>query len=390
MVSLPAARAETEFIPSVILSQRYDSNVFYGPKEFIPSGRQAWDFVTTAGTQMQILNKSRLGDTAISAGVDGNVFAYNTDLSFVSANVNATSDLSGWAHDLLPGLSLQISDRFLYTPEPPAFLTGGVPSDAADVFSRGIQTVRANTFKNVLTVGSHYSVSRSVGLRADYYHSLYRAGRLSLLSAVPVVFFDTTVHTVTTGPTFKFGGRDTLFLPYSYSAGETASSVTTINYAVHTLQPEYVSGFFPGYTLTVSAGATMVEQAGNRAFFSGRLSLFTNYDRRTVVGMSLSRRAAPAFFGIGGAIISNAAQLSFSHGLSRVLRLIVLGNYAYNESTPVDVFTFTSITGSARLEYKMTRSTQLALSQEYNRFSYTGIPTFDRYATMLMLSTAWN
>lgn len=383
--------AESSFIPSVNFSQRYDSNVYFGPKEFIPSGRQASDLVTTTGAQVQLLNKSRLGDSLLSAEVNGSVFAYNTDLAFVSTNVFAASDLSGLVSELVPGFKLRVSDAFQYTPEPPAFLTGGKPNELSDVFSRGIQAVRANTFTNTVQAQSEYSLSRLVGLRSDYSYSLYKVGQifLSSLGAVPVSFFDTSIHNVAVGPTYRFEGGDTLFLKYNYVAAETSGQGVSIRYTAHAIAPEYITKVIPGWLVTISAGATLVEQVQNRSFFSGKFALSTNYERPTRLQISLSRQAAPAFFGTGGALMSNAAQLSITHGFSKVLRLTVSGNYAYNESAPVDVFTFKSITGSALLEYKITRSTVLALSQDYNQFSYTGVSTFDRYATMFTLRTEW-
>lgn len=385
------ALAETSFIPSVNFSQRYDSNVYFGPKEFIPSGRQASDLVTMAGAQVEVLNKSRLGDSLLSAGVNGSVFAYNTDLAFVSTNLFAASDLSGWVSDFVPGFKLRISDAFQYTPEPPAFLTGGKANELSDVFSRGIQAVRANTFTNTVQTQSDYAFSRLIGLRTDYSYSIYKVGQifLSSLGAVPVSFFDTSVHNAALGPTYKFEGGDTLFLKYNYVAAETSGQGTSIRYTAHAIAPEYVTKVIPGWLITISAGATLVEQVQHRSFFSGKFALSTNYDRPTRLQISVSRQAAPAFFGTGGALISNTAQLSVTHGFSKVLRLTVSGNYAYNESAPVDLFTFKSITGSAVLEYKITRSTVLGLSQEYNQFSYTGISTFDRHATMFTLRTEW-
>jgi hypothetical protein len=385
--------AETQFIPTTSLSQRYDSNIFFGP--FVPEGRQKWDLSTTVGANIQVLNKSRLGDSVLNAGVNGSVYAYNTDLSFVSTNVFAGSDLSGWTNELVPGLKVQVSDSFLYTPESPAFLTGGRPGATADVFSRGIQAVRANTYRNTFSTVGTYSLTRSVGLRSDYVFAMYRFGSFIVTPdpGVPVAFFDTTSHTIAAGPTYTFGGGDTLYMRYSYttvdSKGEGNVQGSSFSYVAHTFQPEYVTRIFSGYTLTVSGGGTLIEQEGSRMFFSGRLALATEVDRRTQVQMSVSRRAAPAFFGTGGALISNLAQVSLSHRFSKLLRLTVFGNYGYNETTPVKDFTFTSYTASARLDYKLTRSTVLSLSQEYNRFSYTGILPFDRYVTMLMLTTEW-
>ena len=170
------AQAETTYTPAVSLSQRYDSNVFYSAKQFLPPGTQLWDLVSTLATEVQALNKSRAGDTEVKAGVNGNAYAYNTDLAYVSTDVSARSDLSPWMHELLPGLHLRLSDAFRYTPEPPAFLTGGTPGQS-DVFARGVQTTRANTYSNIFSAAGEYPFSRSVELRTNYTYSIRRTGR---------------------------------------------------------------------------------------------------------------------------------------------------------------------------------------------------------------------
>src|SRR5215831_13802989 len=120
------AQAETQYTPSVGLAQLYDSNVFGTAQQFVPSGSQSWDFITRVQTKATILNKSRLGDTALRVGVDGNVYAYNTNISYASTAVLASSDVTDWAHELLPGLKLRISDAFRYTPQQSAFMGTGV------------------------------------------------------------------------------------------------------------------------------------------------------------------------------------------------------------------------------------------------------------------------
>jgi hypothetical protein len=388
--------AETKYIPSVTLSEQYDSNIFLGPKGFVTGGRQAWDLATTLSTNIDVVNKSRLGDSALSVGVQGGLYAYNTDLSYVSTNVFGTSDLSKWTNELVPGLKLQVSDSFLYTPEPPAFLTGGRPSETSDVFTRGIQAVRANTYTNTASLGGTYAVSRSIGLRANYSYSIFKVGQFFLTpttgttsSGTPVGFFDTNYHSVSAGPTYQFGRGDTLFLQYNYISVESSGEGDSIAYAAHTIEPQYMSTILPGYTLTIAGGATAIEGAENKPFFSGRLSLLSKFDRPTQVYVSLSRQVAPAFFGNGGAIITNVAQLSVFYSFSKVLRLTLSGNYAYGESTPQNIFSYTSITGLGRLDYKLTRSTTVSLSQQYSHYSYSTVSPFDRILTTVSLTTAW-
>ena len=385
------AHAETTFTPAVNLSQRYDSNVFYTPKRFLPPGKQEWDFISTLSTGLKVLNKSRLGDTEVQTWVNGNVYAYNTNLSYASTNVLATSDVSDWMNELLPGAKLRISDAFQYTPEPPAFLTGGKP-EQSDIFARGVQGYRANTYSNNLSADTGYSISRSVGLNANYTYSIRRVGS-TFVTGTPFTFFDTTVHNVATGPTYTFDGGDTLFVKYNYMASDTSPTTAGVGreftFTAHSIQPEYVTTIVRGWKATISGGATLVEEAQNKTFVSGKFALLNDWDRRTRVSISVSRQAVPAYFGTGGALISNVAQVYLSHDLSRLIILTVSGNYGHNETTTGNKFRIETINGSAALDYKLTQDTKVSLSEVYSHFSFTGSPNFDRYATMLTLTTEW-
>jgi hypothetical protein len=394
------AQAETQYTPSVDLAQRYDSNVYNTAKQFVP-GKQSWDLVTTLGAKVEILNKSRLGDTAVSVGVDGNAYAYNSDLMYAATNVLASSDVSDWAQELLPGLKLRISDAFRYSPQQPTFTySSGTPqpggaTQQTGVFSRGIQGARSNAYTNNLSTDAGYSFSRTVGLRAYYSYSILHIGRQFVTPAgtsTAFNFYDTTVHNVAIGPTFTLDGGDTLFLKFNYLSGDqsnTAGTSPRIKFTSQSIEPEYVAKIVRDWTATISGGATVIEQGGNRAFASGTFSLTNAFDRQTRVSIEFSRQTAPAFIGSGGAVISNVAQLYVSHGFSRVVWLTVRGGYANNESAQGQVYSNKTIIGSAVLDYNLTRSTTLSLSQEYNHFNISGVPSFDRLVTMLAVRTKW-
>ena len=205
-------------------------------------------------------------------------------------------------------------------------------------------------------------------------------------------YYDTTAHNVTMGPTYTLDGGDSLFLKFNYlSADQSSSSGLTppIKFTAQSIQPEYVAKFVRGWTATISGGATIVEQGSSHTFASGSVSLMNELDRQTRVEIAVSRLVAPLYIGIGGAMISNVAQVYVSHSFTRVVQLTVNGNYAHNESAPVKLFTFESIKGSAVLDYKLTRSTKLSLSQDYGHFLWSGSPSFDRFVTMLAVSTEW-
>jgi hypothetical protein len=187
-------------------------------------------------------------------------------------------------------------------------------------------------------------------------------------------------------------GGDTLFMRYIYLTSDqtdTAGILTSLQFKSHSLQPVYESRIAQDWTTRISAGATFLESNGNTVFTSGSFSLTNDFDQQTRVSIEVARKAAPAFIGVGGALITNLAQLYVSRDLSRVLRLTVRGGYADSESTPTKSFSSTTYDGSAVLDYHLTRSTMLSLSQVYSRFDRTSIPVFDRLVTMLSVTTEW-
>lgn len=233
-----------------------------------------------------------------------------------------------------------------------------------------------------------------MGLRANYTYSILHVGRRFVTAAENTAtnFFDTTVHNVAIGPTYTFDGGDTLFLKYNYLSSDqsnTAGTSPSIQFTSQTIQPEYVMHIVRGWTATISGGASMIEQQDNRTFFTGSFSLMNDFDRQTRASIEVSRRTAPLYIGIGGSMISNVALLNVSHSFSRVVRLTASGAYAHNESAQVSSYKIETITGSAVLDYSLTRSTKLSLSQDYSHYSYPGSPAFDKLVTMLAVNTEW-
>src|SRR5262249_4813837 len=162
----------------------------------------------------------------------------------------ASSDMSDWAQELLPGLKLRISDFFRYTPQQPTFsFSGGTApppgggTQQSDVFSRGLQGARANAYSNNLFTEAAYSFSRTAGLRANYTYSILHIGRLYVPEAATTSafnFYNTTTHNVALGPTFTMDGGDTLFLKFNYlDAHQTNTAGTTppIHFTSQSIQP---------------------------------------------------------------------------------------------------------------------------------------------------------
>ncbi|MGH7233307.1 MAG: outer membrane beta-barrel protein, partial [Nitrospiraceae bacterium] len=151
----------------------------------------------------------------------------------------------------------------------------------------------------------------------------------------------------------------------------------------------------PGWKARVSGGVTVLDP-GNVVFFSGGLFFSADYGPSTVIRVAVSRRIAPSFFAISGALISTIAEVSLDYRLSKVLTLTGTANYGLNELTPVNLGKFTSFTTSVRLTYRLTRTLYTSLGYEYNDFRLnrpgTIFEDFDvlRNIVTFSITTRWN
>lgn len=394
MLGGSSAFGETKVIPSISLSERYDSNAYISPREFVPAGKQPWDFVTTVAPRLQVRDKRRQADTIVDVGLTGNAFATNRDLSFISTNLGFSSDVSGWLGEYVPGLHLQVSDAFQYTPEPPAFVSGGKVLDSGDAFTRGIQASRANTYTNTSTVSTSYRWSRQLGLQGSYSYGLFRVGQVLTLEVPgsPILFFNTNLQNWSLGPSIRLARGDTINLNYKTTEMTLSGEGIKSNFTARGGEAEYLTGT-QDWKVTISGGASVLEQ-GNLTFASGRFTLSTNYDASTKLRLTVSRGVAPAFFATGGVLISNSGGVWLERKLFKELRLTVSGNYAINESAPVKIAKFETMTGSLLLNYDITRTLSSSMSIEHNEFSFKtlGVESLAvaRSVVMFSINTKWN
>jgi len=375
--SLPGtsiAHADTKIIPSISALERYDSNVFISPSEFIPAGKKRWDLVTSVVPQVDVQTKGRQITSDVYAGVSGNVFINNPELNFISVNAGGLVNLDGFVGQYIRGLKLQIADNFFFTPEPPSFITGIKPQATQDPFARGVVATRANTYTNTGLVAAQYPLSHTVGIAGTYTNSIFKVGQIftapaATPGAVPISFFNTFYQTWSLGPSIRLTRSDTMNIKFQRTSSDLSrpgTSQTFSSFAADGFAVEYRKAT-PEWTATVSGGATVLEQAGV-SFFSGQLTFTGAVDPSTRMRVSISRQVAPAFFGAGAAYISTAATASIERRLSKVLSLTGNANYGVNETTPVNILTFHSFTGAVGIKYAVTRTVSTSLSYDYMHF----------------------
>jgi hypothetical protein len=375
------AHGETELVPSLAVSERYDSNVFFVP------GRNLEDYVTNISPQMKVDHKGRLIDGTVQGGATAEVYVKNPGLNYVAVNGGVTLNLDNAVAQLVRGAGLKLSDTFYFTPQPPAFLAPETVSEDSEAFARGIQAARANSYTNTGSVIGSYALSPRVDLQASYMHQKRHFGT-SFVSPTADRFVNTTLQTVSAGPQFKISPPDTLTLTYQYQQADFSQGE---RFRTHGGIMGWTRALAPTLTARVTAGMTVIEPSE-----SVQYSVSATLGRRfqnTDASLSYSRGVYPSFFISGLPLLSQVIRATVSHRLTALLTVTANGNYAKNESVPAGTLDYESYGVTVGLNYKVSRILNAALSythSEYKRNFMGESARFDRNIVMVMLTAEWN
>ena len=171
--SMVQVREGFRVIPSISVGQRYDSNVYFTPKQ---PGLDREDFVSTAVPQVR---GYYLGDSfAVNAMASaiGEYYAKNPTLNYVGANTGIVLDLRKLVDRWWQGAALTVSDTYIYSPQAPAFLIGNISGSSGNPFATGFQVGRANLSRNVLNTDLSIPLNQTVSLTGSYSNGFTRFG----------------------------------------------------------------------------------------------------------------------------------------------------------------------------------------------------------------------
>jgi opacity protein-like surface antigen len=402
VIGAPPARAEIRFTPSFAVSERYDSNIFITPSGFTtPPDTKKWDLATSLIPGIEIMDKDRAVEFSLIGNANGTVYVNNPDLNYVSTQWVGTAKLDGLVGQLIPGLKLQVSDSFLYSPEAPSFVTAGAPVVNENIFARGIQAVRADMATNTASATASYSLSKSLSVQGTYAYSLFRVGNIDVPPSpdLPVLFFNTDFQRLSVGPTYKLTRGDAVGIDYTRVTSTFADASANIiasnlrfdqTVSAHGVEARYATGGLH-WNLYASGGATVV-QRDSSSFFSGRASFSIDYNPATRLAIEVSRQLAPAFFGSAGMLISTTAGLTVERRLAETISLMASGNYAINQGTAGNDIRFESYGAIAMLNYNVTRSTTASLSYQYFHLDISSAgfeSAVNRSLAMITITTRW-
>ncbi len=111
----------------------------------------------------------------------------------------------------------------------------------------------------------------------------------------------------------------------------------------------------------------LIDPAG-KAFPTAVIRFVMNPERATTVQLDLSRQAAPSFFVVAGALISNVGRAQVVHRLTERFKLQASASYAFNQSIPEGLAEFNNLTLSTGLSYNLTREMALEFLYMYNDY----------------------
>ena len=207
--------AQTAIIPSLTISERYDSNIFSAPKSLLSPDSKPEDFITTVTPQINIIHEgARIRGRLFGSGLMTK-YLHNPSRDFTGYNVGGQLDLRDVAQQVSQRItSLRMRGTYRSTPSTTGFgatgggLGAGFGSTSGGVLETGQVTNRASRQIYSLGVGGGYQLTALTTLDATYDYSHISFGEQQ--GGVSNPLFDTTSHRGSTTISTRISGRDTV------------------------------------------------------------------------------------------------------------------------------------------------------------------------------------
>lgn len=380
----PPGGPTTEIVPSIEISERYDSNVF-----FIGQGKNLEDYVTTVVPRLQVNHNDEWVAGNIYGSVTGEAYVKNPGLNYFAPAGGFLANLNRTLDHFLPQAKLRLRDDFVFTPRPPAFAAPEVGNVAPASFVRGIQSSRANSFSNVAEAKGSYSLRSNTDILASYTHQMIRFGNAFV--APPFGrYFDTTFQIFTAGPEVQVSSTDILSIQYQWQKGSFDGGGFGGGFSTQGGFAEWRRSLTPNLTMDLTGGLTVISE-GNSLQYIGSASLDWVHENTTAKA-SYSRTVVPSFFIGGLPLLSEMASASMRHKFTEKLAMFSGLDWADNRAVPDPILTMKSQSVRAGLDYTLTDWATLTTYYTYGQFKYIffgQVADFDRHQLWLTLRLVW-
>ena len=391
----PGALQITEgfrIIPTIMVGERYDSNVFFRPPT---PGLDREDFVTTASPQIRGLYAGSLVSVNAVGGATGEYYAKNTGLNYIGANAGASLDMSKLLEQWWQGSTWQVTEFYLDSPQPQAFLPGDVSGASGNPFARGYQAGRANYQTNVVSTNLSVPLNQTLALQGSYSNGFIKYGSSSVQQGA---LLDSNFQFYTSGIAMRVTHLDTFSLnfigsEYDYgSTGSFSSRGGTVGWA-HV--------FSQILRISSSAGVQYAETQFQGVPSSTSIAPTGSFnvtwkDHTTTLGLAYFLGLTPSFQFEAQPLLTHTVSFALTQ-VTPITDLVgVVGvNYARGDelgSSSSVPMSYTSYGAIAGLTYKLTGQTFLGLNYNYqyfdNKFGGNSF-VFDRSVVQLTLTQAF-
>lgn len=384
-------------VPSIQISERYDSNVFYAPKSLL-RGVTPSDFVTTVAPQVRGLYADRQGLVKVNAvvGAVGSYYVNNTELSYVGANAGVVLNMNDLVSRWRPGARWTVSDTYFYTPQPPAFFLGDQSAIQANPFVAGFQAVRTNTNSNSVNTTFQLPIYKQTHFVASYTNSFIRYGASRVPLASPLI--SQNIQAYTAGLLVETSIQDTVRIDFTgneFDIGERGA------FSARGITLDWNHTVSPTVGFNTTAGAQVLSGELNGIPLNSLIAPFGGLGIHWIsptTSMALSYRSSiiPSFQFQGAAMLAHSMSFSMTQEtpITDVVGLLQANGGVANDygSSSASSISWTTVGGSAGLLYRATQKTFLSLIYTYqnidNVFGTTHF-AYDRHDTQLSLTQAF-
>ena len=390
-------QSETKLIPALTIAERYDSNVFF------INGKGLEDYVTTIAPQLRMDHSGRLISGNLIGTLTGEAYVKNPGINYIAPSGAITMNLDKLIGQLDRRARLTVSDSFMFTPKPLAFIGPTTGSEVPDTFVRGIQASRANSRTNVAAATGGYQLSPMVSLQGNYVYSTMRFGTIfaqpNLGTPQPGAgsFFSTTFQNYSIGPQFQVTPLDSFSVTFQGSRADYSNAGTSrpsSSFITKGGSVGWIRLLTPTLTANGSGGFTEVGSGPSATLtYVANASLEWKHEHGGAA-LRYNRSVFPSFFVVPVPLVSEIITVSGSYSLSENISLMGSANYAKNEAVgSAQLLNFESYSASGSLNYTITRSVTAIASyihSEFNQSSGANSITFNRNVVSLSLRGEWN
>lgn len=357
-------------VPSILVSERYDSNVFFAPKSQL-QGLTPDDFVTTVVPQVRGLYTDHRNLVKVNAvvGAVASYYVNNTGLSYVGANAGAVLDMSDLLSQWRPGARWTVSDTYFYSPQPPAFLLGDQSGAQANPLVAGFQARRTNTSSNSVNTAFELPLSMTVKLTANYTNTFIHYGTPQVQQAGVLISQNTQAYT--TGLSVQISLQDTVrvdFVGNEFDQGRLGA------FSARGASLGWTHRFSHTVSFSATGGAQLLSGESNGASFSSAVAPLGSFailwnNPATSLTLAYGSRITPSFQFQGAALLNHTVSCNITQNTPiRDLVGLLGANYSVaNEygSNSGSALSWTTVGGTAGLLYRVTQKMFLTLIYGY-------------------------